>query len=381
MTPLAASSLPVVDAVPHCGSTSTGRAKSIATLFHFSLNVSDLDRSIAFYEVLFGTPPAKRYRDYAKFELVEPPLVFSLVPNPPASGGSLSHFGFPVENIEDLQAAAARLAAAGLEIRCQEDTVCGYARQDKVWIADPDQNFWEIYVVHEEVDPESVRSSYDGAPPNSLVSLAVPQAAPVELATIWEHRVLMPLPDRIPHDDATVHEVRLEGLFNDRFSLDERRHLLNESLRVLGTGGRLQVHGLVADRPLPDGPPSLPGVASLVSRVPIGSEPLDELAAAGFERIAITKLPEGAAFEHGDCQMREIKIEAYKPSPPVPGGETQCVLYKGPFASVVDEEGRLFRRGHRTEVSLQTWERLGRSSAASQFVFFNDPQRDDRACG
>jgi catechol 2,3-dioxygenase-like lactoylglutathione lyase family enzyme len=53
--------------------------------FHLSLNVTDLDRAIDFYQVLFGAPPAKRHDDYAKFEVDDPPVVFSLVPR--AAGG------------------------------------------------------------------------------------------------------------------------------------------------------------------------------------------------------------------------------------------------------------------------------------------------------
>ena len=92
--------LPVVEIPTCCGSSSAPIAPSasqpvVATKFHFALNVSDLERSIAFYRILFDVPPAKHYPDYAKFELSQPPLVFSLVPNPPASGGTLSHFGLP----------------------------------------------------------------------------------------------------------------------------------------------------------------------------------------------------------------------------------------------------------------------------------------------
>jgi len=54
--------------------------------FHLSLNVSDLSRSVAFYRALFGCEPAKRHDDYAKFELDEPPVVFSLVPRAAGSG-------------------------------------------------------------------------------------------------------------------------------------------------------------------------------------------------------------------------------------------------------------------------------------------------------
>jgi len=42
--------------------------------FHASLNVTDLNRSIAFSRALLGTEPAKVRSDYAKFDLAEPPL-------------------------------------------------------------------------------------------------------------------------------------------------------------------------------------------------------------------------------------------------------------------------------------------------------------------
>ena len=51
--------------------------------FHLSLNVSNLSRSLEFYKTLFNLSPAKSYPDYAKFELVDPPVIMSLVPRAP----------------------------------------------------------------------------------------------------------------------------------------------------------------------------------------------------------------------------------------------------------------------------------------------------------
>src|ERR1700677_594744 len=92
--------------------------------FHLSLNVGDLGRSVAFYYQLFGVQPAKCHPDYAKFELEDPPVIFSLVPHRPAPGGSLSHLGFRVENAEAVRQAQERLASVGICTQDQTGTVC-----------------------------------------------------------------------------------------------------------------------------------------------------------------------------------------------------------------------------------------------------------------
>ena len=44
---------------------------------HVSINVSNLDRSLAFYEAFFGVPPHKVRPGYANFDLATPPLKFA----------------------------------------------------------------------------------------------------------------------------------------------------------------------------------------------------------------------------------------------------------------------------------------------------------------
>jgi catechol 2,3-dioxygenase-like lactoylglutathione lyase family enzyme len=82
--------------------------------FHLSLNVPDLERAVAFYRGFFGIEPAKHHPDYAKFELDEPPVVFSLAPHPPGPGASLSHLGLQVSDDAALEAFRQRLEAAGI---------------------------------------------------------------------------------------------------------------------------------------------------------------------------------------------------------------------------------------------------------------------------
>ena len=111
--------------------------------FHLSLNVSDIGRSVAFYRVLFGLEPAKLHDDYAKFELDDPPVIFSLVPRVAGTGGSLSHMGWRVPEPERIEEFRVRRAEAGICTQDQNGTVCGYAKQDKLWVRDPDGTFWD----------------------------------------------------------------------------------------------------------------------------------------------------------------------------------------------------------------------------------------------
>jgi catechol 2,3-dioxygenase-like lactoylglutathione lyase family enzyme len=113
---------------------------------HVSLNVSDIDRSVAFYEKAFGVAATKRRPGYAKFDLATPSLNLSMV-QAPRTGTNASHFGIQVESTADVLEAKARFDSVGLPTRTEENTACCYAVQDKVWIEDPDGNSWEVFVV------------------------------------------------------------------------------------------------------------------------------------------------------------------------------------------------------------------------------------------
>ncbi len=119
----------------------------MTTRMHVALDVADLARSIDFYARLFGLEPARRFDDYAKFELEDPPLVLSLNPAAAAPSGAqrLSHLGVRVAGAAELAALRARLAAAGFAPREERGTACCYAYADKLWLSDPDGNEWELY--------------------------------------------------------------------------------------------------------------------------------------------------------------------------------------------------------------------------------------------
>jgi catechol 2,3-dioxygenase-like lactoylglutathione lyase family enzyme len=126
---------------------------------HVSLNVRDVEASIAFYRKLFGIEPLKVRRGYAKFDVQEPPL--NLAMNQAATNeqrSKLSHLGIQVASTEDVLAMKARWEAAGLTTRDEMQTNCCYAVQDKTWVSDPDGNEWEVFVVLEDHLPETTEA-------------------------------------------------------------------------------------------------------------------------------------------------------------------------------------------------------------------------------
>jgi len=123
--------------------------RAVSNAFHLSLDVPDLDRAIAFYEQLFGQGPAKRKPGYAKFELADPPVALALQH---AERPALSHLGIRVGATEQVEAAGIRLRRSGLVTLDERDTSCCYARQDKVWVADPAGTRWEVYTLLGDIE-------------------------------------------------------------------------------------------------------------------------------------------------------------------------------------------------------------------------------------
>ena len=122
-----------------------------------ALNVSDLPSAIDFYSRLFGTEPAKVRDGYANFAIAEPPLKLVLIAGD-GEGATINHLGVEVGSTEAVAAATERLGAEGLATRSEDDVACCYARQDKVWVNDPDGAAWEVYTVLEDVEVMSSSS-------------------------------------------------------------------------------------------------------------------------------------------------------------------------------------------------------------------------------
>jgi DNA-binding transcriptional ArsR family regulator/catechol 2,3-dioxygenase-like lactoylglutathione lyase family enzyme len=331
--------------------------------FHVSLNVSDLRRSVEFYHKVFGANPSKERADYAKFELKNPPLTLSLEPAGAVGfGGALNHIGFRLASSTELVDLQQRLEMAGLASQREDGVECCYSRQTKFWLRDPDQTLWEFYVLEDddECASDAARASTQPARPNHSPQPAATKTLPHPASPTttgrndWEHLLDREFPIPLPFDDESLTEVRLRGTFNVPIDAATREAMFAEVYRVLAPKGRVVLHQLTADRPLLDGVPSLPGPAAVVRDVPVDRDVLAWAEEAGFDQIRLIKFSSAPTFETDGVTLREMIVEARKPAEEVNADEV-TVVYKGPFRNLIDDSGRVFRRGERVGIRAETW--------------------------
>ena len=143
--------------------TNTTGKRTIETLkAHLAINVKNVETSIDFYKKMFGIEPSKVRTGYAKFDVANPPLNFTLNEVPFGERGALSHLGIQVASTEDVLAIREQWHEAGLITRDEMQTDCCYATQDKTWVHDPDGNEWEAFVVLKDNLPETEANKNSG---------------------------------------------------------------------------------------------------------------------------------------------------------------------------------------------------------------------------
>lgn len=325
--------------------------------FHLSLNVTDLDRAVPYFEKLLRMPVTKRRVDYAKFELESPPLVFSLEPGSPREQGSLNHLGFRFDDAQVLVDLQRQLESLGISTQREEGVECCYARQTKFWVHDLDQRLWEFYVLEGDLDHRGAGQTLDQMIGTEAAAALDSKRQPV----IWEHR--MGSPFQLPAEPCD--EIQLRGTFNVPTSTEALADSLNRVFQALTPGGKVSLHQLTCEAELCE-PPVLPGPAKYVSHVPVRSQLMTALEEAGFQDIQLTTFRSGACFEFKGHPLRETRIEAFRPATE---NATPCtVLYKGPFKELTDDSGAKWQRGEPTVITRTKWEQLQRTPFASQFV-------------
>ena len=132
---------------------------------HLALTVADVERAIPFYRALFGIEPSKVRAGYAKFEVADPALNFTLNEGERENGlGAFNHAGIQVGSTDDVLRARARLVEAGLATFDEMDTTCCYAKQDKIWVTALDGESWEVFVTHQDAEEKAASASVEETP-------------------------------------------------------------------------------------------------------------------------------------------------------------------------------------------------------------------------
>lgn len=119
---------------------------------HVSLYVSNIQKSVEFYNTLFAQEPTKIKPNYAKYILEKPSLIISFVENKERVQQNFGHLGFQVETIEELTTKLAEAKSKNIVTKEEVGTNCCYAKQDKFWANDPDGIQWEVYYFHEDAE-------------------------------------------------------------------------------------------------------------------------------------------------------------------------------------------------------------------------------------
>ena len=110
---------------------------------HVHVAVHDLQQSIRFYSALFGTEPAVKKDDYAKWMLDDPRVNFAISNR--SSKAGVDHLGIQAENAAELEDLGSRLAQADVAVTAQKGASCCYAKSDKYWTIDPQGIAWESF--------------------------------------------------------------------------------------------------------------------------------------------------------------------------------------------------------------------------------------------
>src|SRR5512147_1851433 len=102
-----------------------GGQRVMANTFHVAVYVRSIPEAVEQYRKILGIEPAKVKHDYAKFELQDPPVIFSL--NVGGEPGTLSHLGIRYPGTGDVASEMVRTKQAEVPLFQQEGTTCCYA--------------------------------------------------------------------------------------------------------------------------------------------------------------------------------------------------------------------------------------------------------------
>ena len=121
--------------------------------FHISMHVKDIPTAVEQYKKMLGIEPAKVKADYAKFEIADPPVIFSLTLG--GEPGTVSHVGIRYPGTGEVATEKVRVKNLDIPMLEQKGATCCYAKADKFWVRDTEGMPWEFYTLLEDVEAET----------------------------------------------------------------------------------------------------------------------------------------------------------------------------------------------------------------------------------
>lgn len=135
-----------------------------------------------------------------------------------------------------------------------------------------------------------------------------------------------------------------------------RFQLFQEIFRVLRRGGRAVISDITCDEPVPQRLRNDPELWSgCISGAFLESEFLERFARAGFYGIEVIHRRQQPWCVLEGIEFRSMTVRAYKGKEGPCLDHKQAVIYRGPWKSVVDDDGHTLRRGVRTAVCEETF--------------------------
>jgi ubiquinone/menaquinone biosynthesis C-methylase UbiE len=150
----------------------------------------------------------------------------------------------------------------------------------------------------------------------------------------------------------------------------DRSALFGEIFRVLKKGGRAAISDIVADEPVPEHMLRDPELWSgCISGAMTETGFLAAFEAAGFHGIELVSYQDEPWQTLEGIEFRSVTVQAWKGKQGACWDCHQAVIYRGPYKSVLDDDGHVYPRGQRVAVCEKTWRLLRDGPYADSFCF------------
>lgn len=149
----------------------------------------------------------------------------------------------------------------------------------------------------------------------------------------------------------------------------DKQTLFAEIYRVLRPGGRAVISDIVSDEPVPAAMQQDEELWSgCISGALQEKQFLDAFVQAGFQGVCMPSFQSEPWQVVDGIEFRSATVIAHKFPNTACMEHFDAVIYRGPYASISDDDGHTFHRGVRSAVCRKTLEKLQQSPYANDFI-------------